>query len=197
MSSTLRGWKRIAEAVVTTTFVVACNPDERSRLPYLLWLPVEDGLALKAKASWPQDRRVFCQELDGWPAGAEVLEEIPVRSVRRRGVAVDLVLDRGHNARSQFVFTTVRGGHPAVFWQTPKAGKSARPGRGCRLAGPRGLSASPSCGTAANATATPSPASRPTSAETRSAPATTPSSTPAARRWRSSSARPSTTSRPA
>lgn len=114
--------------MVAATFVVACNPEEGSRLPYLLWLPVEEGLALKAKASWPRDRRVFCQQLDGWPADAEVLEEVPVRSVRRRGVAVDLVLDRGQNARSQFVFTTVRSGHPAVFWQTPKAAKSARPG---------------------------------------------------------------------
>jgi hypothetical protein len=39
-----------------------------------------------------------------------------------------LVLDRSRENRSQFVFTTVRGGHPAVFWQTPKAVRAARPG---------------------------------------------------------------------
>jgi hypothetical protein len=109
------------------SFVVARNPDEASTLPYLLWVPVDEGLALKAKAAWPAGRRVFCQQAE-WAPEAEIVEQVAVRSARRRGAAVDLVLDRGRNARSQFVFTTLKGGRPAVFWQTPKAAKAARPG---------------------------------------------------------------------
>jgi hypothetical protein len=49
---------------------------------------------------------VYCHPLDeGWPAAAEVLEEVPVRRCARRGRAVDLVLDRARHNRSQFVFT--------------------------------------------------------------------------------------------
>ncbi|MGH8874272.1 MAG: ERCC4 domain-containing protein, partial [Acidimicrobiia bacterium] len=46
---------------------------------------------------------------------------------RRRGTAIDLVLERGVNRRSQFVFTTLRG-RPAIFWQTARAARQARPG---------------------------------------------------------------------
>jgi hypothetical protein len=114
---------------VQVRFLVARNPDAASRLPYLLRLPIEGGLVLKARDTWPTTARVFCQEVAGpWPDDAEVLEEHPVRSCRRRGVAIDLVLERGRNNRSQFVFTSVRGGHPAVFWQTAKTARGARPG---------------------------------------------------------------------
>jgi ERCC4 domain len=110
-------------------FVIARNDDARSRLPYLLYIPIDDGLVLKAKDAWPRTARVFCAESSGtWPDDAEVIERVPVRSCRRRGVAIDLVLDRARENRSQFVFTTVRGGHPAIFWQTPRAARGARPG---------------------------------------------------------------------
>jgi len=46
---------------------------------------------------------------------------------RRRGAAIDLVLDRTQHARSQFVFTQARG-RPAVWWQTQKTVQSANPG---------------------------------------------------------------------
>jgi hypothetical protein len=109
--------------------LIARNPDPDSRLPFLLRLPLDDGLVLKAKAPWPKTARVFCLEsAEPWPADAEVLETLPVRSCRRRGIAVDLVLARGREQRSQFVFTTVRGGRPAVFWQTAKTARAARPG---------------------------------------------------------------------
>lgn len=110
-------------------FMVARNDDPRSRLPYLLHIPIDDGLVLKAKDTWPRTSRVFCAESsDAWPDDVEILERVPVRSCRRRGVAIDLVLERSRENRSQFVFTTLRGGHPAIFWQTPKAVRAARPG---------------------------------------------------------------------
>lgn len=113
-------------------FLVVRNPNERSRLPYLVWLPLDGGIALAAKEPWPRTGRVFCLELDGWPddaAEAEVIDREAVRSLHRRGVAVDLRLDRGREGRSQFVFTHLKDGRPAVFWQTAKTARSSRPGQ--------------------------------------------------------------------
>lgn len=111
-------------------FLVARNPDPDSRLPYLVRLPIDGGLVLKAKDRWPTTARVFCQQADeaAWPADAEVVDDLAVSSCRRRGVAVDLVLERGRMRRSQFVFTRLKGGRPAIFWQTASTARSARPG---------------------------------------------------------------------
>ena len=109
-------------------FVVARNPDTESKLPYLLHVPVDDGLLLKARDTWPRSSRVYCHELeDEWPHGAEVVESVPPTVCRRRGAAIDLVLNRPQLARSQFVFTEVRG-RPAIFWQTQKTARTANPG---------------------------------------------------------------------
>lgn len=110
-------------------FLVARNPDSASRLPYLLRLPIDGGLVLRAKDSWPTTARVFCQQVDEpWPADADVVDELAVRSCRRRGVAIDLVLERARRNRSQFVFTRLKGGRPAIFWQTAAAARNAKPG---------------------------------------------------------------------
>jgi hypothetical protein len=110
-------------------FVVARNPDPDSRLPYLVRLPIDDGLILKVRDTWPRTSRVFCARVDeAWPTDAEVLEEVPVTLCRRRGVAIDLVLDRPRENRSQFVFTTLPSGHEGIFWQTRKVVTTARPG---------------------------------------------------------------------
>jgi hypothetical protein len=119
---------------VAPTFVVARNPDPDSTLPYLLRLPVDGGIELKAREPWPASARVYCHPLEeGWPEAAEVVEEVPVRSCARRGRAVDLVLDRARQNRSQFVFTEPpaqrRGGRPMIFWQTARTARRARPGQ--------------------------------------------------------------------
>ena len=44
----------------------------------------------------------------------------------RRGAAIDLILDRARENRSQLLFTTARG-RDAVFWQSPRTRKQARP----------------------------------------------------------------------
>ena len=46
----------------------------------------------------------------------------------RRGVAIDLVLDRYRENRSQFVVTTLSGGREGIFWQTSKTNRKTRPG---------------------------------------------------------------------
>ncbi|HEX8859064.1 MAG TPA: ERCC4 domain-containing protein [Actinomycetes bacterium] len=111
------------------TFVVARNPEPGSRLPYLIRLPLPDGpLVLKAREPWPRTARTYCHRTDNrWPRDAEVLEEVPVRVCERRGVAVDLVLDRAREHRSQLVFTRVQG-REAIFWQTPRTAARSRPG---------------------------------------------------------------------
>jgi ERCC4 domain-containing protein len=109
-------------------FLVTYNPEQDSQLPYLLRLPIDGGLVLRAKERWPAPARVFCFDAgDPWPDGAELLDDVRVTACRRRGIAIDLVLDRGRQSRSQFIFTTARG-RPAIFWQTPAAARNARPG---------------------------------------------------------------------
>ena len=112
----------------TRVFLVARNPDADSKLPYLLRLPLGEGIVLKARQAWPATARVYCHLLEQpWPAQAEIIEQIPVLLCRRRGAAIDLVLDRPRLARSQFVFTQVKG-REAIFWQTQKTARGANPG---------------------------------------------------------------------
>lgn len=127
-------------------FVVARNPDSDSSLPYLLRLPIDGGLELKARAPWPATARVYCHPVDEWPADAETVEEVPVRHCARRGRAIDLTLDRGRNNRSQFIFTDPHPGRPSgrsmIFWQTARTVRRARPGQRAptrRPPGPRAL----------------------------------------------------------
>lgn len=118
---------------------MARNPQADSKLPYLVRLPLDGGgLVLKAREPWPVSARVYCHRFeDPWPPEAEVIERAPVRVCRRRGAAVDLVLERG--SRSQFVFTQIRG-RDAIFWQTQRTARAANPGarvpRGRALRGP-------------------------------------------------------------
>ena len=109
-------------------FRVANNPDSGSRLPFLLWLPVDGGLVLKAREPWPRGSRVYCaQDESPWDEAAGIVDEAEVLQCRRRGAAVDLILNRTQLARSQFVFTTARG-RPAIWWQTQKTVQAANPG---------------------------------------------------------------------
>ena len=89
--------------------------------------PVGTGLVFRAGDTWPRTRAIYCYPLGEWPSDAEIIERVPVRSVVRRGAAIDLVLDRSRENRSQLVFTTARG-RDAVFWQGPRTRKQARPG---------------------------------------------------------------------
>ena len=111
-----------------STFRIARNPDGASTLPYVLWVPLGNRpLVLKAKDTWPRTAKVYCHRAE-WPDGAEVIEEVEVRACVRRGVAVDLVLDRTRENRSQFVITSLPGGREGIFWQTASTTRKTRPG---------------------------------------------------------------------
>ncbi|GAA3661184.1 hypothetical protein GCM10022237_21350 [Nocardioides ginsengisoli] len=122
-------------------FVIARNPEPDSTLPYLLRIPLGEGILLKAKDTWPRTAKVYCHRFfEAWPEDAEVVERVGVRSCVRRGAAIDLVLERGRENRSQFVITTIRGGRQAVFWQTSRTTKQARPRVAVSAARAQGLS---------------------------------------------------------
>ncbi len=109
-------------------FVVARNPEEGSTLPYLVRIPLaERAVVLKVREKWPRMSKVYCHRATEWPVDADIVERVPVRSCVRRGAAIDLVLDRGRENRSQFVITRIRGGREAIFWQTARTAKQARP----------------------------------------------------------------------
>jgi hypothetical protein len=113
---------------VSRRFLVARNPEPDSRLPYLLRLPLGDGLVLKARDTWPRTARVYCHRAEAWPDEPDILDDVAVLECHRRGVAVDLVLDRPRENRSQFVFTRLPSGREGIFWQTRKVATTARPG---------------------------------------------------------------------
>ena len=92
----------------------------------LIRLPVPGRpIVLKVKDTWPRTNKVYCHRAD-WPDDAEVIERVPTRSCTQRGAAIDLVLDRGREFRSQIVFTRARG-REMIFWQTARTSKQARP----------------------------------------------------------------------
>jgi ERCC4 domain len=112
-----------------TDLLIAVNPDEDSRLPYLLRIPQPDGdLLFRTSGTWPRVKALYCYPvgLYEWPDDAVIVERVPLRSCRRRGAAIDLILDRSRENRSQLVFTQARG-RDAVFWQSPRTRKQARP----------------------------------------------------------------------
>lgn len=107
-------------------FVIARNIEPGSTLPYLLRIPLGDGIILKAKDTWPRTGKVYCHRVEEWPVDAEIVERVAVRSCVRRGAAIDLVLDRGRENRSQIIITNARG-RQMIFWQTARTAKQARP----------------------------------------------------------------------
>ncbi|MFB9732320.1 ERCC4 domain-containing protein [Ornithinimicrobium kibberense] len=109
-------------------FLIARNPEEGTSLPYLLRVPLgPEGVVLKARDTWPRTGKVYCHRAAGWPRDPEIVEAVPTRSCVRRGASIDLVLARGRENRSQFVLTRVRGGREAIFWQTARTARQARP----------------------------------------------------------------------
>ena len=142
--------------------LIAANPDPDSRLPYLLRLPLGSGMVFRTSGTWPRTKALYCHPVDPgeWPDEPEIVEQAAIRSCARHGAAIDLVLARGRENRSQIVFTTARG-RDVVFWQSPRTRKQARPN--VTTPDRPGRRASPTCrssSTPASSTPTASPPSR-------------------------------------
>jgi ERCC4 domain len=113
---------------VPAELLIARNPDPDSSLPYLIRIPLGSrGLVVKAREPWPRTSKVYCHRAPCWPVEVEVIERLAVRSCTSRGSAVDLVLARSRENRSQLVVTRARG-REMIFWQSPRTVKQARPG---------------------------------------------------------------------
>ncbi|MDQ4134243.1 MAG: hypothetical protein M3179_13835 [Actinomycetota bacterium] len=108
--------------------LIARNPDADSTLPYLLRVPLGDGLVFRTKGTWPRTNALYCHPVPAseWPEQPEIVERVTLRACARRGAAIDVVADRSREQRSQIVFTTGRG-REMVFWQSPRTRKQARP----------------------------------------------------------------------
>jgi hypothetical protein len=108
--------------------LIATNPDPDSSLTYLVRVPLGEGIVLRTAGTWPRTKALYCYPVpaEEWPAAPEIVERVPLRSCVRRGAAIDLVAARFRENRSQLVFTTARG-REAVFWQSPRTRKQARP----------------------------------------------------------------------
>jgi ERCC4-type nuclease len=108
--------------------LIAANPDPESRLPYLLRLPLAGGIVLRTSGTWPRTTALYCFPVpaEEWPDDPDIVERLALRTCVRRGASIDLVVDRSRENRSQLVFTTARG-REAVFWQSPRTRKQARP----------------------------------------------------------------------
>jgi hypothetical protein len=112
---------------VPDDLLIARNPEPDSTLPYVVRIPLgELGIVVKTRETWPRTSKVYCHRADSWPADAEIIDRLPVRSISRRGAAIDLVLARGRENRSQFVLTRARG-REMIFWQSARTAKQARP----------------------------------------------------------------------
>ena len=107
--------------------LIARNPDQDSSLPYLVLIPLGSGIVLRTRETWPRTSKVYCHRHDApWPEDAEIVDEVPLTSVTRRGAAIDIVANRTREARSQFVITRARG-REMIFWQSARVAKAARP----------------------------------------------------------------------
>jgi hypothetical protein len=108
--------------------LIATNPDPDSTLSYLLRVPLGVGIILRTAGTWPRTKALYCYPVpaDEWPDNPDIVERVPLRSCARRGAAIDIIADRARENRSQLVFTTARG-REAVFWQSPRTRKQARP----------------------------------------------------------------------
>lgn len=118
-----------ADSGLVAELLIAVNPDDESRLRLLLRVPLAGGdLLFRTSGTWPREKALFAYPvpLEEWPEDPVIVERVPLRSCHRRGAAIDVIADRSRHNRSQLVFTQARG-RDAVFWQSPRTRKQARP----------------------------------------------------------------------
>ncbi len=84
--------------------------------------------------------KVCCHRAVEWPDDPEIVERAPVRDGRRRRAAVDLVLDRAREKRSQFVFTRL------AVATSSSGSRRARPARPSPTSRPDGACRGPPTG---------------------------------------------------
>ncbi|MFV0451464.1 MAG: ERCC4 domain-containing protein [Propioniciclava sp.] len=105
--------------------LIARNPEDSS-LPYLVLIPLDGGIVLRVKDTWPRTAKIYCHRHGlPWPDEPEIVERIPLRSYPT-GCGDQHRADRSRESRSQFVITRARG-REMIFWQNARTAKAARP----------------------------------------------------------------------
>ncbi len=110
-------------------FVVAKNPEEDSKLNYIIKFPLNGSeVCLKTSESWPRVSRLYCHPVENLSGDIEIISTCEIESAVKRGIAIDLILKRFRENRSQIIFTKLKNQREVIFWQTPKTVKSLKPG---------------------------------------------------------------------
>ena len=112
IDQTSTGRRSGAGRIEAVELLIARNPDTESTLPYLLRLPLGEGLVFRTKGTWPRTSALYCHPVgdEEWPEEPGIVERVALRACTRRGAAIDVVADRGREQRSQIVFTVARAG---------------------------------------------------------------------------------------
>lgn len=54
--------------------LIARNPED-STLPYIVLIPIEDGIVLRTKDTWPRTSKIYCHRHGlPWPEDPEIVE---------------------------------------------------------------------------------------------------------------------------
>ena len=107
------------------------------RFPYRIRIVKGDKplLALKVQSKWPgSGTQVFCLRDESLKAEiVEIVETVPIVSMRRYGRRLAIVLDRKRNKRCDFLFLkrsykNKEGEYEQIFWRTYQSLKATRKG---------------------------------------------------------------------
>ena len=74
---------RTADSALVAELLIAANPDQDSRLPYLLRIPLAGGdLVFRTAGTWPREKALFAHpmSLAEWPEDAVIVEQVRLRS---------------------------------------------------------------------------------------------------------------------
>ncbi len=117
-----------------TLWILEKNQDRR--FPYRLFITKGQQvlLSLLVQDRWPgQKGNIFClRDEQASPTPENIIEEVPVISIRRYGKRLAVVLDRPNRKRCDFLFLkkkykTRDGYYEQIFWRTEVALKAHRP----------------------------------------------------------------------
>jgi hypothetical protein len=111
---------------------------EDSKFPYRIEIRPLKGetIVLWAQARWPTaNRNIFClRELEAsYDEATELVEEVPIVALQRRGVRLSVILDRARYKRCDFLFLmkTYKNRpdvqYEQIYWQTQRSMEQHRP----------------------------------------------------------------------
>ena len=81
--------RKAADSNPMAELLIAANPDEDSRLPFLLRVPLAGGdLLFRTAGTWPREKALFAYPvpLAEWPADPVIVEQVRLRSGKSPGV---------------------------------------------------------------------------------------------------------------